>query len=384
MDKLKKLDLFPKVNDDFYQRTASGGVITIGSSLIMAALFFSELGYHLTTRTVNRLSVDTSRGEQLQINFDMSFYGLPCEWLSLDAMDISGEMHLDVDHDVYKRRLDSSGKVINPEGEKHEVGPQQDPELESKHNGTYCGSCYGAGSEGECCSSCEEVRSAYRKKGWAFTDPQGIEQCAKEGYVQKLRDQAGEGCHLWGSISVNKVAGNFHFAPGRSFQAGGVHVHDLIPFGTEEFDISHTIHKLSFGEDYPGRENPLNGVIVPKVNAHNREGKTGAYQYFLKVVPTIYSNLRNDTISTNQYSVTEHFKESNIPMQHNLPGVFFYYDLSPIKVAFSEERSSFLSFLTSVCAIVGGVFTVSGILDSFVFHGSQVIRKKKVDLGKFS
>ena len=60
-------------------------------------------------------------------------------------------------------------------------------------------------------------------------------------------------------------------------------MHDLIPFGTEEFDISHTIHKLSFGEDYPGRENPLNGVIVPKVNAHNREGKTGAYQYFLKV-----------------------------------------------------------------------------------------------------
>ena len=50
-----------------------------------------------------------------------------------------------------------------------------------------------------------QVRSAYRKKGWAFTDPQGIEQCAKEGYVQKLRDQAGEGCHLWGSISVNKV-----------------------------------------------------------------------------------------------------------------------------------------------------------------------------------
>ncbi len=61
------------------------------------------------------------------------------------------------DHDVYKRRLDSSGKVINPEGEKHEVGPQQDPELESKHNGTYCGSCYGAGSEGECCNTCEEV-----------------------------------------------------------------------------------------------------------------------------------------------------------------------------------------------------------------------------------
>lgn len=55
-----------------------------------------------------------------------------------------------------------------------------------------------------------------------------------------------------------------------------------------------------------------------------------------------------------------------------------------MQVAFREEKSSFLSFLTSVCAIVGGVFTVSGILDAFVFHGSQVIQKKKVDLGKFS
>ena len=50
---------------------------------------------------------------------------------------------------------------------------------------------------------------------------------------------------------------------------------------------------------------------------------------------------------------------------------------------FKEERSSFLSFLTSVCAIVGGVFTISGIVDAFIFHGGQVI-KKKVDLGKYS
>lgn len=50
-----------------------------------------------------------------------------------------------------------------------------------------------------------QVRSTYRKRGWAFTDPQGIEQCAKEGYVQKLQEQQGEGCHLWGFLEVNKV-----------------------------------------------------------------------------------------------------------------------------------------------------------------------------------
>ena len=41
----------------------------------------------------------------------------------------------------------------------------------------------------------------------------------------------------------------------------------------------------------------------------------------------------------------------------------------------------FLHFLTSVCAIIGGIFTVAGIIDAFVYHGGQAI-KKKVDLGK--
>lgn len=45
----------------------------------------------------------------------------------------------------------------------------------------------------------------YRRKGWGFTDPQQIAQCAKEGFVEKLRAQEGEGCHMWGSLAVNKV-----------------------------------------------------------------------------------------------------------------------------------------------------------------------------------
>jgi len=66
-----------------------------------------------------------------------------------------------------------------------------------------------------------------------------------------------------------------------------------------------------------------------------------------------------------------------------LPGVFFFYDLSPIKVTFTEEHISFLHFLTNVCAIIGGVFTVSGILDSFIYHGHRAI-KKKMEIGKFN
>jgi hypothetical protein len=51
------------------------------------------------------------------------------------------------------------------------------------------------------------------------------------------------------------------------------------------------------------------------------------------------------------------------------------------QVRFQEERMPFLTFVTSACAIVGGVFTVSGIVDSFVYQGQKLV-KKKMDLGK--
>lgn len=58
---------------------------------------------------------------------------------------------------MYKRRLDQRGLVIPDSVEKHQVGPEQDDKLLHKGNETECGSCYGAGTEDECCNSCDEV-----------------------------------------------------------------------------------------------------------------------------------------------------------------------------------------------------------------------------------
>lgn len=41
-NKLRNLDAYPKVNEDFYNRTLSGGIITLVSATIMLLLFFSE------------------------------------------------------------------------------------------------------------------------------------------------------------------------------------------------------------------------------------------------------------------------------------------------------------------------------------------------------
>jgi hypothetical protein len=44
LGKLKVLDAYPKINEDFFTKTFSGGIITIVSSIIMVLLFLSELG----------------------------------------------------------------------------------------------------------------------------------------------------------------------------------------------------------------------------------------------------------------------------------------------------------------------------------------------------
>lgn len=43
-----------------------------------------------------------------------------------------------------------------------------------------CGSCYGAETElYPCCETCDDVRNAYRDKGWAFTSAKDVAQVCR-------------------------------------------------------------------------------------------------------------------------------------------------------------------------------------------------------------
>jgi len=385
LSRLKKFDAYPKTLEDFRVRTFSGAAVSIVSGLFILWLFISEFTYYLSTEVQPELLVDTTRGEKLRINMDIVFHNLPCAYLSVDAMDISGEHQLDVDHNIFKKRLGSDGKPISAGPTRHEALGDNAPKtvdgkpVVEKLPDDYCGSCYGSEAvPGTCCNTCEEVQEQYRRKGWAFTNPDAIEQCVREGFTQKLADQMGEGCQVYGYLLVNKVAGNFHFAPGKSFQQHHMHVHDLQPFRNMKYNMSHTVYRLSFGREFPGVVNPLDGVA--KASEKEKDG-AGMYQYFIKIVPTIYEPLSGNALNTNQFSVTEHFKPLGGESSHGLPGVFFMYELSPIMVHFKEQRKSFAHFITGVCAIIGGVFTVAGIIDSFIYQGMRTL-KKKVELGK--
>jgi endoplasmic reticulum-Golgi intermediate compartment protein 3 len=42
LQRLKRLDAYPKVSEDFYKRTLSGGIVTVAAAVVMLLLFVSE------------------------------------------------------------------------------------------------------------------------------------------------------------------------------------------------------------------------------------------------------------------------------------------------------------------------------------------------------
>ena len=119
-----------------------------------------------------------------------------------------------------------------------------------------------------------------------------------KGAIEDLRKHLGEGCHIEGHLLVNKVAGHFPLA----LQKADHHVLMTVFKRRDALNVSHLVHSISFGEPYPGMRNPLDGQH--KV-LHNG---SGFFQYYIKVVPTIYEPLGATPLRTNQYSYTELFR----------------------------------------------------------------------------
>ncbi|KAJ9581400.1 hypothetical protein L9F63_023415, partial [Diploptera punctata] len=102
----------------------------------------------------------------------------------------------------------------------------------------------------------------------------------------------------------------------------------------------------------------------------------------LKIVPTTYVRKDGSIWQTNQFSVTRHQKVVSITSgESGMPGIFFSYELAPMMVKYTEKEKSFGHCATNVCAIIGGIFTVAGIIDSLLYHSVKVIQKK-IELGK--
>ncbi|CAJ2668431.1 endoplasmic reticulum-Golgi intermediate compartment protein 3 [Trifolium pratense] len=342
---IKNLDAFPRAEDHLLQKTQSGALVSIIGLIIMATLFLHELGYYLTTYTVHQMSVDLKRGETLPIHINMTFPSLPCDVLSVDAIDMSGKHEVDLDTNIWKLRLNSYGQIIGTEyisdlvekGHEHEAHKHDDGKDHHEH-------------------SEEKVHLQ------TFDE-------ATENTIKKVKEalKNGEGCRVYGVLDVQRVAGNFHI----SVHGLNIYVAQMIFDGAKNVNVSHVIHDLSFGPKYPGIHNPLDDTTRTLHDA------SGTFKYYIKIVPTEYRYISKEVLPTNQFSVTEYFSPITSQFDRTWPAVYFLYDLSPITVTIKEERRSFLHFITRLCAVLGGTFAVTGMLDRWMYRLIEAATKPK-------
>jgi hypothetical protein len=78
----------------------------------MFILFMSEFISYMQVTRKDHIVVDTTMGEKLRINFNITFFSLNCAEVNVVSMDVAGDIHIDIDHNVFKSRLGGDGNAI--------------------------------------------------------------------------------------------------------------------------------------------------------------------------------------------------------------------------------------------------------------------------------
>ena len=196
------------------------------------------------------------------------------------------------------------------------------------------------------------------------------------GSVQKLPTADSRGCNFAGRLVVRKVPGNLHLS---------AHGHPEALHGSD-VNVSHAIHSLYFGDDdallrVPGAvTQPLAGRtrIAAPVNAVNPYGQQvvslPSYEYYLKLVPTQAVGLRGEVSAGYQY-----IAHSNaVGGRYRMAAVYFRYDVDAVTVRFERKGRSLAHFVVQLCAIVGGVFTVLGLVNGALLTASKTLKKQQI------
>ncbi|WKY16545.1 hypothetical protein Q1695_001306 [Nippostrongylus brasiliensis] len=216
-----------------------------------------------------------------------------------------------------------------------------------------------------------DVSFPYMRCDYLGVDIQDENGRHEVGFVDKTEKipLENDGCRFKSKFEINKVPGNFHLS---------THAADEQP---DNPDMRHIIHSIRFGDDISshnvkGSFDPLNGKDMTSADPLH------THEYILKIVPCVYEDISGHTWNSYQYT----FARKDFLAYHHtgrvIPAVWFRYSLQPFTIKHTESRQSFYLFITSVCAVVGGTFTVAGIIDSTFFTISEIVKKHR--LGKLS
>ncbi|XP_059664724.1 protein disulfide isomerase-like 5-4 [Cornus florida] len=186
------------------------------------------------------------------------------------------------------------------------------------------------------------------------------------------------GCKIEGFVRVKKVPGNLVISA-----RSGAH-----SFDASQMNMSHFISHLSFGKKISPRVMSDMKRVLPYLGGSHDKLNGQAYmtnpddtnanvtiEHYLQVVKTEVISREHKLVE--EYEYTAH---SSLVHSVDIPEAKFHFELSPMQVLITENPRSFSHFITNMCAIIGGVFTVAGILDSVLHNTLRLM--KKVELGK--
>ncbi|EQC42027.1 hypothetical protein SDRG_00872 [Saprolegnia diclina VS20] len=190
-------------------------------------------------------------------------------------------------------------------------------------------------------------------------------------------DHDHEGCELSGSIAVQRVPGKLVLYPYSGDQS----------FDMRDINVTHTINHFSFGQ-WKSTEQRMNNpravlsTHYPMDAKHYRALDSNiTIEHYIKIVGVDHM----DTISFLHQIPERMYEFSASSNQYNatnqVPAALFTYDSSPLVIELYTQSMPFFRFLTSLCAIVGGVYTVLGLVDAGVFHAVTSVQRK-AKLGK--
>jgi hypothetical protein len=187
----------------------------------------------------------------------------------------------------------------------------------------------------------------------------------KRKLYHEWKDEEHPGCQLSGHLLLDRAPGNFHIL------ARSEH-HDLAPHMT---NVSHMVHSLTIGDpmatikikkgnanvppEVAAKMNPMDGNVYSTMNLHE------SYHHYLKIVSTSAEGLM---VGKRQLRTYQIIPNSQLAYYRTdmIPEAKFVYDLSPIAVTYRSQSRHWYDYVTSIMAIIGGVFTVVGMIESSI------------------
>jgi hypothetical protein len=193
-----------------------------------------------------------------------------------------------------------------------------------------------------------------------------FEQCLKELYAEHPAVE-GESCFIDAFLTLRQVNARIEIGLLANETA-------IYPPAWSEIDVdfSHIIQVLRFGDDFPGLQNVLNSREKFLHEAQTKD----YYQYDLHLIPTTYQSLSGRSVQSHQYSATELFKAVRLDTLQ--PGIYIQYDITPFTAEVTEKRKPLLQFVTQCCALVGGIFAFSRMVDGFGYSLARAAAKRLV------